>query len=1058
MARDSFRSQDDAIPAIPALGSSGELTGPKSPPSTFSRIAKYAIIRAIVLAMMLVVGVYIAIIVANLGGFVDDMVRERIDFALMGMAMGMRDVPAAEKLVWLEETRVQMERAAGLYEPFLLRCLRWLPDSMLLKWADPTVLTYLPNTLLLFGAASILLFFAGLSLSLFLSRKYDTFTDKMVVALSPLSSAPSWAHGIILVIIFAVEFRILPFSGMFDGFPPSSKAGYALVVAKHMLLPVSAILLSTLFQVVYAWRTYFLINAGEDYVEMAKAKGLPGRMIERAYVLRPALPYLITSFALLVLSFWQTSIALEYFFHWPGIGKLYVDSIRASLYNPGPVVNLVVVFAYALAVTIYLLDFVYALVDPRVRIGGGGPARKTSSGRGIWAQLTRWRVRPWPRKARTTRGWSAGRRPAPAGWAQEGVPGETSVELEAKELDLPVLESLTGQEVLEEVLGDFWAVEDAQADWLVETGTGERFTVSWLYPELGLAVSFGMDGGRASRVLADLCRRAGIALVTMEADQPVSSMAMREMLVALSGTSRRVAQQLGAHQVKLDLMPQIAIAKAACQRFLEQADRSALPRPPVVPSAAATPGVITDRRRRRLGNLRSVFREMARYPSAVVGLAIIVILIAASIYTVIAIPPDDVVKLWRGDEDDWIRNPRNAQPSWVNFLRKDKLPGNLVLDSRKAVPGELGDASLSGETGMVTKRAEVVSEGMIEITILYAFDYSYAGYPQDLVIYYEAQYDEKLPLVSVDWRTPDGRELEIRTTSIVSGEEYRLSQDARLQRKLGDRRPERVLFTMPGTSVPLKGTYELQISVFVFEEDADVDAEVVLFGQVYGLAGTDHRRRDLMVALLWGTPVALSLGFLGAVFSSLLSMVVAAVGVWHGGWMDEMIQRVTEVNMILPVLPLCITIYFLYSKNIWVVLALAIIFTAFGSAVKNYRAAFLQVREAPYIEAAQAYGAGNWRIIRRYLVPRIVPVLVPQLVILIPGYVFLEATLAILGVSDRTLPTWGKVVHDALSQGAFQGHYYWVLEPIVLLMITGLAFAMFGFALDRILNPRLRQI
>jgi peptide/nickel transport system permease protein len=118
---------------------------------------------------------------------------------------------------------------------------------------------------------------------------------------------------------------------------------------------------------------------------------------------------------------------------------------------------------------------------------------------------------------------------------------------------------------------------------------------------------------------------------------------------------------------------------------------------------------------------------------------------------------------------------------------------------------------------------------------------------------------------------------------------------------------------------------------------------------------------------------------------------------------------------------------------------------------------FLQVKASGYIEAARVYGASSWRIIFLYLVPRIMPVLVPQLVIMIPGYVFLEATLAFLGVSDVYLPTWGKVINDALTCNVFEGHYYWVLEPVALLLLTGLAFALVGFALDRILNPRLRD-
>ncbi len=74
------------------------------------------------------------------------------------------------------------------------------------------------------------------------------------------------------------------------------------------------------------------------------------------------------------------------------------------------------------------------------------------------------------------------------------------------------------------------------------------------------------------------------------------------------------------------------------------------------------------------------------------------------------------------------------------------------------------------------------------------------------------------------------------------------------------------------------------------------------------------------------------------------------------------------------------------------------------------------MKESPYIEAARAYGAGSGRIIFSYLVPRIIPLLIPALVTGIPGYVFLEAGLAVLGLGDPTLPTWGKIINDAQSE------------------------------------------
>jgi peptide/nickel transport system permease protein len=427
---------------------------------------------------------------------------------------------------------------------------------------------------------------------------------------------------------------------------------------------------------------------------------------------------------------------------------------------------------------------------------------------------------------------------------------------------------------------------------------------------------------------------------------------------------------------------------------------------------------------------------------------------------VIAIPYSEAIKRWQPQTEEKYLVPKNALPVWVNYFRKDTLPPTITQNSA---------------TGDAVKVFSPESNGMVSETITYTIDYPYGGFPEDMLITFDGQYEKK-PFVSMTWTTPDGREFKLGNFSVVSTQRYLASLDipakylggetvqrqAILSSDGGGPPAVQVLFTDPssveGKSKPLNGDYTLRIDTTLFEENSNLDAELVFYGKVYGLAGTDDLRRDLMVPLLWGTPIALAFGFLGAITTGVMAMMIAAVGVWYGGWLDNLIQRLTEINMILPTLPIAITIYYLYSKSIWVILGVIIILSIFGSAIKTYRAAFLQVKQAGYIEAAQAYGASNWRIIRYYLVPRIIPLLIPQLVILVPTYVFFEATLAYLNVSDPKLPTWGKVVYDALTRGAYHGYYYWVLEPVVLMIITGLAFAVVGFALDSILNPKLRKM
>jgi peptide/nickel transport system permease protein len=249
------------------------------------------------------------------------------------------------------------------------------------------------------------------------------------------------------------------------------------------------------------------------------------------------------------------------------------------------------------------------------------------------------------------------------------------------------------------------------------------------------------------------------------------------------------------------------------------------------------------------------------------------------------------------------------------------------------------------------------------------------------------------------------------------------------------------------------------VTASLFEPSASLDVEFVLHGTLYGLAGTDFKRRDLMIPLMWGMPIALAFGLLAALGTTITTLVIAAIGTWYGGWVDDLIQRITEINSVLPFFPILIMIGTFYSRSIWLILGATILLNIFGLGIKNFRAIFLQIKEAPYIEAARSYGASDGRIVIRYLTPRVIPMLIPQLVTLVPGYVFLEAGLAVLGLGDPFMPTWGKVIDDARSNGAlFEGLYYWILEPAVLLLITGLAFALLGFALDRVFNPKLRDI
>ena len=348
--------------------------------STFMRVIKYSAVRLVTLFVTVVIGVYLTIMIANMGGYVDQIlradIRERVTQQFVNSPAFRTMDPAARQQL-LAQSITQEENRIGLNTPVAVRNARYLMNALTLnlgralnmtsdsgsKEVRLIILERLPATLLLMGVSELSLFFVSVFLALSLSRRYGSWWDKLVITLSPTSSAPPWFYGIFFILIFAAILKMLPFGGMVDSPPPSNPVDFSINVLKHMVLPASALIISSLFLSIYNWRTFFLIYSSEDYVEMAKAKGLPARDIERRYILRPTLPTIITNFALTLISIVGGAIITETVFLWPGLGRTLYRAI--GLFDTPVIVGTTIIYAYLLAITVFLLDFAYALVDPR---------------------------------------------------------------------------------------------------------------------------------------------------------------------------------------------------------------------------------------------------------------------------------------------------------------------------------------------------------------------------------------------------------------------------------------------------------------------------------------------------------------------------------------------------------------------------------------------------------------------------------------------------------------------------------------------------------------------
>lgn len=351
---------------------------------TIGRVVKYTLIRGLTLFLTLVVALFLSVMIANMGGYVDEIrrafIRENIQQRFI-TDQSLRRLPVEQQQILMAEMIQVEEHRQGLDQPFIGRAFRYMINAITLDFGraqnmnsdsgsrevKQILLERLPNTLVLWTSANVIIFFFNIFVALAISRRYGSFLDKLIVTLAPTSAAPAWFYGIFMILLFAAVLKILPWGGMVDSPPPDTTFGYALSLLKHMILPMLSFALSSCIAGIYGWRTFFLIFSSEDYVEMAKAKGLTSRNIERRYILRPTLPSIITNFALLLVFSWSGATVFETIFNWPGLGLIFYRAI--VFFETSVIVGETVIYAYLLAITVFLLDFVYVLVDPRVKIG-----------------------------------------------------------------------------------------------------------------------------------------------------------------------------------------------------------------------------------------------------------------------------------------------------------------------------------------------------------------------------------------------------------------------------------------------------------------------------------------------------------------------------------------------------------------------------------------------------------------------------------------------------------------------------------------------------------------
>jgi len=232
--------------------------------------------------------------------------------------------------------------------------------------------------------------------------------------------------------------------------------------------------------------------------------------------------------------------------------------------------------------------------------------------------------------------------------------------------------------------------------------------------------------------------------------------------------------------------------------------------------------------------------------------------------------------------------------------------------------------------------------------------------------------------------------------------------------------------------------------------------QIKLFGSIYGLLGTDQFGRDIYSQLLWGSRLSLFVGLLAALLSVSLGLLFGLLAGYIGGATEEIIMRITDVLLTLPGLPLMIVLMAVLGASLWNLIIL-IGFLGWMGFARTVRSMILSIKERPFIEAAKAAGAGPGYIMVRHIIPNVVTVVYVTLATSVPGAILAEAALSFLGLYDPTVMTWGRMLHDVETSPVGVKMWWWAVPPGISIAIVSLAFILIGYAIDEILNPRLRK-
>lgn len=218
--------------------------------------------------------------------------------------------------------------------------------------------------------------------------------------------------------------------------------------------------------------------------------------------------------------------------------------------------------------------------------------------------------------------------------------------------------------------------------------------------------------------------------------------------------------------------------------------------------------------------------------------------------------------------------------------------------------------------------------------------------------------------------------------------------------------------------------------------------------------GTDQLGRSILAGIVHGARVTLMVGVVATVISIAIGVVIGAVAGYFGGWVDDVLMRVTDAFQTIPSFVLLLTLVAIYGSSIEnIILAIGVV--SWTAPARMVRAEFMALRQREFVDAARNLGVSTPAIIFREILPNALPPVIVFASVVMATSILMETALAFLNLGDPNYASWGNMIGQ--GRAALRTAWFCAVIPGVVILLTVLSFSLMGEGMNDALNPRQKK-